>query len=718
MELKKGKKNKLIKGLVIGLAVCAVLITVGIIKILNTPIEEATIDGIEKSKISNLFNIKQATKKEETSASSSSTSRRTSSSSNTTNSTNTSTNTTNTTNTTRRNSYSSSTKKNTSSTSKNTQQATTTPSTQQTPPISDAPSTPVAQPPVSDTTVPSPAPVQKDENPPPSAPPTREEPPVEIPPVVDDTRKDEYNITITQSKDGHTYKAYQIFTGDLYIRDEEKILANIDWESKFDGDHILQELKAKAKDNFYNSCNSAADVADKLALDKEKDNDRIIEFAEIIGKIISDSSITPTKEVSDFKDEKYVMNGLNPGYYIVVDSYSSNNADDAYTRYLIDVVGNVEMEVKLSVPTLKKKILSNPIPNSILRNDLKDCCNTATYYAKDENIYDVEFELDVTLPSDIREYKYDDYNFTIVDVVDKGFDLELLEGKLKLTAESAGGTLESGRDYNVSILDSSQFDAVKGKYKLSDEDKEKKIIVIEFIDVMNKIRSADNELFSPGGKITLKYNARLNGEHKTGAEPNVNEAYLIYSDNPYKAGTTSKTVDSLTYTYSIELELDKVAANLEDTYLSDAEFKIYREDDDQLIDTIITGPKEIGTDEETGDPITREGFASYKSLQAGTYYIEETKAPDGYNLLKEKIKLEIGVKAVDDINKATWNDINIDTDFVKGVINDNIIKLTVADKAGMSLPETGGIGTIIFTVIGLSLMGLAVIAMKPNKKND
>ncbi len=388
------------------------------------------------------------------------------------------------------------------------------------------------------------------------------------------------------------------------------------------------------------------------------------------------------------------------------------------------------MEPKTSTPKLNKKVIGNNLKTLVDESYVvDDKRNTATYKEESEiynaEDYDIEFELKSYIPNPDG---YSTYKFEIVDILAKGFDydrnsVKVMLGSIEYPKTRVNESGETVNNYTVRdvLIAESNYETYKNYFE--EEGKEypegyqdaqygKTLILIEINDLVEQLKAG---VVQKAQDVIATYNAKLNGNGEVGNTPNINEAYLKYSNNPYNNDQITQTTTQTTYTYTIDLELNKIAElkneDSEKEYLSGAEFEIYSEPNTVEERAQITT---ITTDE--------LGQTLYSSLGAGTYYLKEVKAPEGYNKLREEIEIEVNARC-DEFGTITWS--------VEDKTNNNLILAQIAEKDGTTIPEiklqventtgfqlpsTGGTGTVIFTVIGLSIMLVAITCLKLNKK--
>ena len=196
-----------------------------------------------------------------------------------------------------------------------------------------------------------------------------------------------------------------------------------------------------------------------------------------------------------------------------------------------------------------------------------------------------------------------------------------------------------------------------------------------------------------------------------------NTAKLSYSNNPYATTGSYKDVTDVAKVYTYGIKIKKVDSDDDRQLLPGAEFTVsLSEDGRDPISFVNTGDgvyrkaeseTEAGVITDTTVTVGAEGsgaqgMLTLSGLDAGTYYLTETKAPDGYNKLGSPIEITI----TDTESNGIVND---GTDSADGA--DGYVEKKVENSDGFQLPTTGGIGTILFTAGGILLMGLGVIVL-------
>ena len=480
-----------------------------------------------------------------------------------------------------------------------------------------------------------------------------------------------YSITINNSTAGHTYEAYQIFTGDLATNEAgNKVLSNIVWGSGVSeaGQTALGDAATKTE-----------------TLKTEAD-------AKAFAKAVAPYLTTAAGSANTVTDGKYVISGLAAGYYLVKDQDGSLIGDnDSYTEYIIQVVGNVTATPKSDVPEVQKKV-----------KDINDSTDTTKTDWQDSADYDIgdsiPFQLKATLADNVSSYTT--YKVVFHDTLSKGLTYNK-DAKVYID-----GTETNGFTVTATVN-------ADGTTTLT----------VSCDDV--KALGAGNS-----SVITVEYTAKLNENAVLGSAGNPNEVYLEYSNNPNKSeegnNETGETPKDVVIVFTYKTIINKVDS--ETKPLTGAAFKLEKliKGEDGAADTWTT-IKEFAVDG------TTTSF-TFSGLDDGQYKLTETKTPVGYNTIDPiYFVIEATHGETADVptlktlnayltdangNKQTemkdGESVNIDLGTVD--LTAGSITTTVVNKSGSELPSTGGIGTTIFYVLGGVLVLAAVVLLVTKKR--
>ena len=298
--------------------------------------------------------------------------------------------------------------------------------------------------------------------------------------------------------------------------------------------------------------------------------------------------------------------------------------------------------------------------------------------------------------------------FNVVDTLDAGLTYDARSLKVQLVGSSEEDQAEDQAKNLVAGTD----------YKFTQDIANPQKLTVDFV-VNNTYTLNDEVTADTNCKIVITYTATLNGQASLAANitpygENVNTAVLNYTKDSKVSGDTVKdTIEEKTYTYSFDLDnfLTKTNEKGEVTAdLAGAKFGLYTDEQ-------CTNAYRNTFNTSTEDPdkkgfyfTDRSGKLSIKGLEAGTYYLKELAAPDGYSVNTHVFTIEIGATYADantsgkDEGQLTSWTLKVDGAPVTVGTDENQNGFVIKNTKLSSLPSTGGIGTTIFTIGGCAIM--------------
>ncbi|MCQ2491704.1 MAG: isopeptide-forming domain-containing fimbrial protein [Lachnospiraceae bacterium] len=532
-----------------------------------------------------------------------------------------------------------------------------------------------------------------------------------IPAFADETN----NLTINTAA-GHTYEIYQMLVGDVSsLVDGSGVLANVTAGTNLDGtvDAFTAAIDGKTGTDL-----SAA------ALAKIKD--------------------APTATITG--DGTAKTQAVAPGYYVVKDSYTYTDDNEkleegqTHTKavaYMVAVVGDTTMDPKMDVPTIDKNITDTDANVALETGESK---KTDTAAIGDIINYKAESVVPVT-----EGYKY--YYYVVNDTMSTGltynYDLAITIGGEALSEDEYTLT-ETDQGFKLVVKDMKRYnagDAIEITYSAT-VNENAEIGTIPNTNTINLTYSNNpSDTFdkdkNPSGepddddvvgktpdRVTKTYVTQVTIQ-KTDADADIFLAALQGAEfkltgdglNDVKLVTETTFTEATNGTYyKLKDGTYTEAAPVEATANNKGNADKYADDGKMYKPTTTTNVVSVNDNESgsscnitaTVDPLT--GKITFTGLNAGTYKIEETKVPEGYNKCAD-IEFTLTASQTGATNLVggdiTWTSSN---ENVQPGQTAGLFETTIENQTGSVLPSTGGMGTTLFYLVGgILVIGAGVL---------
>ena len=474
----------------------------------------------------------------------------------------------------------------------------------------------------------------------------------------------ENTIISAPERSTRIYDVYQIFTGDLH----EGVLSNIKWGKNGTG------TEGTAVDQTA--------LAALAAVNGKSDTEKLTEIQKYVkldsGKFGTVSNGNPLN--------------VPTGYYLIKDNGPVNDGE-AYSLYVVQVVGPTTISPKVGTTTSDKKVDDKNDSNTT--EDATTWQDSADYDIGDA----VPFKLSATIAQDYASYTHG-YKLTFHDEEDTG--LSFNKNSVKVYVDKT--LITTGYEVvTEGLTDGCTFE-------------------VRFANLKD-IASVE-----AGSIISVEYTSTLNDQAVIGSTGNKNTSHVTYTNNPNdkQAGENGKTRDDVVIVFTYQTIVNKVTknpaydaskdtgktgtdsdGNKEFISLKGAGFTLYKKN--------ASGRYEAVGSELKGADMTT---FTWSGLDDGDYKLVETTTPSGYNTIPD-IEFTISAGHVDgdipSLNTLSGN-VASGTATFTAVVNDGSLSTDVVNNSGAQLPSTGGIGTTIFYVLGSVLVIGAAVLLVTKKR--
>lgn len=465
------------------------------------------------------------------------------------------------------------------------------------------------------------------------------------------------SITISNPAQGKTYEVFKL----LDVAADESDLANKGFIYKLTNDDwatFITTVQDGSGENYFNLFENGGK---KYVLANENLKPGIADFAAKAKAYAEEKNLQPVQTATASDGNELTISGLDLGYYLV-------RSDLGILCSLDTTAPNAEVKEKNEATVIVKNVEDTKKQN---------VAEIGTY---------VKFTIQITVKDKAP------VNYKLLDEMTEG--LTFVNDENHPLTVTVNGSALAAENYNVA------------------ETTEPRGFTLTF----NNNAEGSASILKTGDVVTVTYYAQINENAKIADEANVNKAKVEYGTNSHTEYDTTETyvwkMNIVKYTMKKAADGDQAT----EEKLAGATFKLSRDAAGTQVIKLVkvndtTYRLALPTETDTADDTITTGETGelvINGLADGTYYLTETKAPKGYNLLREPVNVTIGHKdANGKLTETSFVADQTETD-TSGVVK-------VENNAGAELPSTGGIGTTVFYVLG-SAMALGAVILLVTKK--